>query len=134
MRRRGGDTERGFEIVPNSKRRVVGVKLWGMWDVPLALLYRDAVLQTFTEMGTSPWSVLLDARLFPAQSDEVSRIRVELISAGSMAGMVRIASIVGTAVTRLQTNRVAEEGRVREFRFFDDEEEALEWLDGLNMR
>jgi hypothetical protein len=129
VKRKGGQVGRGFELVTDTRRRVLKVKLWGLWDAKIAADYRAQGLECVREMGSDPWSVLLDARLFPAQAEEVSRVRVELMTIASRTGMRRMASLVGTAVGKLQTSRLVDEGQVREVAFFDDEEDALEWLD-----
>lgn len=128
MKRKGGNLDRGFELVTSTQRRVLKVKLWGLWDAKIAGEYRAQGLECVREMGGAPWAVLLDARLFPAQPEHVSQVRVELMTIASRSGMRRMASLVGTAVGKLQTSRLVDEGHVREVEFFDDEEDALEWL------
>ena|SRR5215467_12346291 len=131
IRRRGGNDVRGYEIVPSPMRRVLGIRIWGLWDYAFVREYRADMLEVIREMSGSPWSVLLDARGFPAQPDDVSAIRLELMVLSKRSGMRRIASLTGSAVTKLQTQRLVEESR-GEVEFFDDEEDALEWIERIS--
>ncbi len=124
----GGDARGGFEIVVDRVGRLVHMRLWGVWHLPLAEEFYATVGGELARVfGGKPWAIIADSRLFGAQSQDVSRLRQEAMSKARDAGCDRIAAIADKVVYAMQFKRIAEESHVGSA-VFQDEEMALAWI------
>ena len=123
-----GDEKAGFEIVTYPAERLIRARVWGFWERPLAILCRDALLASFTEMGLDPWCILSDNTRFAAQKPDVQALISEVMNRGPSMGLHRVAFLVDSPTTRLQMTRLATENHMEGADFFTSEDKAMEWL------
>lgn len=129
MERKRGDAQSGFWLRTDPQRRLVRARVWGLWDLSRATQCRDALLASFTEMGTAPpWHVLSDNTRFPPQRAEVQRLISEVMKKGPKLGLARTAFLIDSAVLRMQMRRLADETQMDGVDFFTSEAEAMAWL------
>jgi hypothetical protein len=122
-----GDQRGGFEIVVDRVGRLVHMKLWGVWHLPVAEEFHSAVDDIARPFAGKSWAIIADSRLFGAQSPDVSRLRQEAMSKARDAGCGKIAAIADKVVYAMQFKRIAEESHVGSA-VFQDEESALAWI------
>ena len=127
LSRRGGDTNGGFEAKIDKRTRLLRVRLWGVWDVPIAEAFVNAVSELGTELGSAPWSSLVDARKFMVQGPQILQLRQESLNRAAMLGCTRMATLVESAVYGLQFKRLSGASHI-ESDLFHDEISALTWL------
>jgi hypothetical protein len=127
----GGDSAAGYEVRIHRPRRLLRFTFWGIWDEPLAREYLSASIEGMHELQTEPggWNVLADLRRYPAQSDEVSRCHAESMKAAQQLGLKRAGNLVAGSLSALQIRRLSTESGLPDFSFFQDEAQALNWLD-----
>jgi hypothetical protein len=125
----GGNEKTGFRISYDQKTRILTLRMWGLWTEELGLRFRDA-MNTAREPLRPPTAsyVLADLRRYPTQKPEVQKIHAELMSKSESHGIRRSANLVAEVLASMQIRRLSHEGKLVEFSFFDDENEAVEWL------
>jgi hypothetical protein len=125
----------GFVVHPNPHSRLMKLDFWGLWDTPTMDAYRTEVLAGIREMSEAPHLVLANARRFIPQRPEVQTRQRELMALHFSSGLVRVASVLDSAVSKMQIKRLFEEaGSPPETRFLTDEKEARDWLAELEPR
>jgi hypothetical protein len=128
MRRwQGGDERGGFEILLDKIERLVHMKLWGVWHLPVAEEFYATVGDLATPFAGKRWAIIADSRLFGAQSPDVSRVRQEAMGKARSLGCEKIAAIADKAVYAMQFKRIAEESHMGSA-IFQDEDSALAWI------
>lgn len=125
--KRAGDEQRGFEVVLDRIGRMIRVKLWGFWEIPMAEAFSSSVVEFGEELRRTSWSALVDSRLFVAQTQRVTEIRQEAMNKLKGLGCTRIAAVTSAAVYTMQFKRIATESHV-ESAVFNDTQTALEWI------
>jgi hypothetical protein len=125
----GGNDQIGFRVSWDAKTRILYLRMWGLWDEPLALLFRDAVTEARQPLRPSlPSYVLADLRRYPTQRPAVQKVHAELMSKSESHGILRSANLVAETLASMQIRRLSHEGGLVEFSFFDDEDKAIAWL------
>ena len=100
----------------------------------------DEMSAAFAALGDSlkgvhleDWRLLLDTRLGPMRNDEAFEKAMKPYRTGFTARFARTATLVKTAVGKLQIARLAREEH-REPHAFDDEAEAIAYLVGAEKK
>lgn len=128
-----GDERRGFELSIDKASRMLRVRLWGLWHVATAALFREGIIKLANEVKRdakgAPWGILVDSRMFVAQSPEVTEVRKRAMVQVGTLGCAKIAAVVDAAVYSIQFKRIASESNIASS-VFKDEASALEWLLG----
>jgi len=125
----GGDKRIGFQVSYDIKTRILYLRMWGLWDEPLGLLFRDAVTEARKPLRAShPSFVLADLRRYPTQKPAIQKIHAELMAKSESHGILRSANLVTEVLSSMQIRRLSHEGKLVEFSFFDSEESAVDWL------
>jgi serine/threonine protein kinase len=122
---RRSNAQGGFEI--GWVGRVVHAELSGVWDVAMATAFCSSVLGIARELAGRPWAILADSREFPAQSQDVARLRQEAMIKIRRLGCEKIASVSSNAAHAMQFSRITLESRVGSG-VFRDEKSALNWI------
>jgi serine/threonine-protein kinase len=126
---RGGNSQVGFEVSYDNVRRILYLRMWGLWDEPLAVQYRDAVMVAMRPLTPArPSYVLADLARYPTQKPAVQKYHAELMGKSASYGITRSANLVSATLTSMQIRRLSQESGIAEFSFFQDEEKAIEWL------
>jgi hypothetical protein len=126
---RGGNSQSGFDVSYDTARRILFLRMWGLWDEPLAARYRDTVLTAMRPLtSTRPSYVLADLVRYPTQKPAVQKYHAELMGKSASHGIRRSANLVATTLTSMQIRRLSQESGIAEFSFFQDEAKAIEWL------
>jgi hypothetical protein len=123
-----GSERAGFRLTADPRARLLEMELWGMWDLPMGVAFRAEIHEALTQMRGAPWVVLALSGRHPPQSEEVRAIHAETMAAGSVAGMVRTAFVIDSALAKMSARRLADETKMQNARFFGDESEARAWL------
>lgn len=125
----GGNSRIGFKVEWDARRRILYLRMWGLWDEALGLRFRDAVNEARAPLRpSSPSFVLADLRRYPTQRPAVQKIHAELMSKSASHGILRSANLVTDVLASMQIRRLSNEGGLVEFSFFDDEDKAIAWL------
>lgn len=117
-----------FEVTADLERRLLRCRLSGRWTRDTVIEYRDAVGQAAERLFAagikrSQINVLLDAREFKAQSQDVAAFYQEQFNRPNMA-VHKVATVASDLVFRLQATRVG----AQEQQLFETERDALDWL------
>jgi hypothetical protein len=130
MKHRAGDESAGFEITTDVMARRLYMRSWGYFDRPLAERCRAALEASHAEMRKGgPWNALCDNKTMLAQKAEVQELISETMEGASLAGLRRIAFVLGSAVAKLQMRRLATGKQLAQVAFFESREEAERWLE-----
>jgi hypothetical protein len=125
----GGNEKAGFRVSYDTKTRILTLRMWGLWNEHVGLLFRDAVTAARKPLRPPIVSfVLADLRNYPTQRPEVQKIHSELMSKSESHGIRRSANLVTDVLSSMQIRRLSHEGKLVEFSFFDNEEDAIAWL------
>lgn len=123
----GGEARGGWEILVDKADRLVHVKLWGVWQLPVAQEFCAKVLEFARSFNGKSWSIVADSTHFGAQSPDVSRARQETMSKLKGLGCDKIAAVVSTVIYAMQFKRITEESHVGGA-VFQDEKSAMDWI------
>jgi hypothetical protein len=128
----GGDERTGFDVQIEHGQRLVVMRAWGFWSIPLARESIKVLLESYRELHTTrlPWYFLADHRKFPAQSAEVQAEISSTIRDAIKLGMKRSASVLDSTITKLQIRRLTGGSGLPMdvFAFFNSETQARKWL------
>jgi len=124
---RVGDDRHGFELTLDRPRRLLRLRMWGLWDVEIGEQFRTHTLRHGRGLMGAPWAMVADAREFVAQSAAVTEIRKETMTKCLSMGCTKIAALVGQTVHGMQFKRIANESHVGSA-VFSDETAALAWV------
>jgi hypothetical protein len=122
-----GDDRGGFEISLDRTRRILRIRMWGLWATSVGEQFRNQVLRLGRGLMGGPWAIFADARDFYAQSAAVTEYRKEGMTKSLAMGCTKIAALVGHAVHGMQFKRIANESHVGSA-VFSDEAAALAWV------
>jgi hypothetical protein len=116
-----------FTVRIDVPRKYVEICLIGLWDDAIAQRFERELrgLLPALPQGGCPigeQNTLFDSTAFPVQSQDVTA-RLAGMAADRSIGSRRIAVLVSSALSKLQTRRIAPGYGV-----FDDREEAMHWL------
>jgi hypothetical protein len=126
---RGGNSQVGFEVSYDPATRILYLRMWGLWDEPLAVHYRDSVLSAMRPLAPAqPSYVLADLARYPTQKPAVQKYHAELMGKSAAHGITRSVNLVSNTLTSMQIRRLSQESGIAEFSFFQDEAKAIEWL------
>jgi hypothetical protein len=123
---RVGDDRGGFELSVDRTRRLIRLRMWGMWDLSVGEQFRTNVLRYGHGLEGAPWSIIADSRAFVAQSAAIAEIRKDVMTRIVPMGCRKIAALVEQAVYAMQFKRIANESHVGSA-VFHDEEAAIVW-------
>ncbi|MEO5730583.1 MAG: hypothetical protein ABI134_27630 [Byssovorax sp.] len=130
--KRGGDERAGFDIQMEPGRRLMVLRAWGFWSMPLAKECSKALLESYRELHTTglPWYFLVDHSRFPAQAVEIQAEISTTVRDAIRLGMKRSASVLDSTVTKLQIRRLTGVSGLPMdvFAFFTQESQARKWL------
>ena len=121
-----GDDRAGFELSVDRGRRLIRLRMWGMWDLSIGEQFRTNVLRYGHGLEGAPWSILADSRGFVAQSAAIAEIRRDVMTRIVPMGCRKIAALVEQAVYAMQFKRIANESHVGSA-VFHDEDAAIAW-------
>src|SRR5580698_7796119 len=124
---RVGDDRHGFELTLDRPRRLLRLRMWGLWDIETGEQFRTHTLRHGRGLMGAPWAMLADAREFVAQSAAVTEFRKEVMTKSLAMGCTKIAALVGQTVHGMQFKRIANESHVGSA-VFSDEAAALAWV------
>lgn len=122
-----GDERAGFELSVDRARRLIRLRMWGMWDLSVGEQFRSSVLRYARGLEGAPWSILADSREFVAQSAAISEIRRDVMTKIVPMGCHKIGALVEQAVYAMQFKRIANESHVGSA-VFHDEDAAIAWV------
>jgi hypothetical protein len=123
-----GDEHAGFEATLDKPHRLVRLRLWGHWTMPIAEEFSSTVFRFADELKGHKWSILTDSRKFGAQAPTVAQLRQQMMARVHTQGCVKIAAIAPQqAVYAMQFRRISDESHM-ESGIFYDETSALAWL------
>lgn|GEM_PF-1948038 len=125
----GGNGSSGFRVRATDDN-ILRLECFGVWDVGVAEAYREVLtryMQAMKDAGAT-WWVCADIQNFPPQRDDVAQVHQELMALAVQWGMAAAASVVSSAMTQLQIQRLADHGGIDVFAFHQDEESARSWL------
>jgi hypothetical protein len=126
---RGGNSQTGYEVSYDPTTRILYLRMWGLWDEPLAISYRDAVIAAMKPLNPQrPSFVLADLARYPTQKPAVQKYHAELMGKSAAHGITRSANLVEATLTSMQIRRLSQESGIAEFSFFQNEKRAVEWL------
>jgi len=122
--------EKGYELIFDETRRVLQIRLWGLWDAELAKNFVGEFEKTVQEIGATgkQWYILADITRFPPQFSEIQQFLTKAMGMTKTYGMKKAARIVDNTITKLQIARLSEETHFPENSFFRSEDEAIQWL------
>ena len=118
-----------FEISTDVPRRLLMIKMSGLWEVATVEAYREAVIAAGERLIASGCKAdqilaLVDVREGGPQSQEVVAAYRERVEAHGLAAPKRLATVVASALLKRQIERIG----VSNQRVFTDERAALDWL------
>lgn len=130
--RSGGDERAGFDVQIEREPRLIVMRAWGFWSMPVAKESVKSLLDSYKELSAArtPWYFLVDHRKFPAQAVEVQAEISTTVRDAVRLGMKRSASVLDSTITKLQIRRLtgASGLPLDVFAFFTSETEARKWL------
>lgn len=126
---RVGDEHSGFEMSVDSSRRLLRIRMWGLWDESTGEQFRNSALGLGATFKGASWSMFADARNFVAQSAAVTEYRKQVMLRSVAMGCKKIAAVVTQAAHGMQFKRIANESQVGSATF-QDEASAMAWLFG----
>lgn len=122
-----GDEHHGFEMSVDRPKRLLRIRMWGLWDEPTGEQFVKAALTFARGLEGAPWYMLADATRFMAQSTAVTELRKQLMVKILSMGCQKVAAVVSQAVHGMQFKRIANESHIGGATF-PDEESAMAWL------
>ena len=129
---RGGDERAGFDVQIEHGQKLIVLRAWGFWSMPLAKECIKALLESYRELHAtgSPWCFLADHRKFPAQAVDVQAEISTTVRDAVKLGVKRSASILDSTITKLQIRRLtgASGLPMDVHAFFTSEDQARKWL------
>jgi hypothetical protein len=125
-----GTDRAGFELSVDRPKRLIRLRMWGMWDLSIGEQFRTNVLAYGRGLEGAPWSILADSREFVAQSAAIAEIRKDVMMKILPMGCQKIAALVEQTVYAMQFKRIANESHVGSG-VFHDEAAALAWVTDL---
>ena len=130
--KRGGDERAGYELQIEHGPRLLVLRAWGFWSMPLAQEAIKGLLESYRELNATglPWYFLADHRKYPAQAVDVQTEISGTVRDAIRLGMKRSASILDSTITKLQIRRLtgASGLPMDVFAFFTSEDQARKWL------
>ena len=118
----------GSEFWLDEERRLLRIKLWGMWKQADLEAFQRGFREQLKKLGRGPFCVYADISECPPQNPEIADGCQQMMVSARQAGMTRAANIVHHATTKLQIKRMSNEAHTSNFRFFNSEKEAMAWL------
>jgi hypothetical protein len=111
---------------------------WGLWDVPLARTFGDAIERAVGEMAASgaPYVAISDSSRHPPQREEVQAIKLAKMQLSQkLGGHQRNAIVIAeNAVGQMQVQRLLRESGKNDLtRMFSDAQKAREWIFGADV-
>lgn len=115
----------GLAYAPASNRILVEIR--GLWTVDTVREFAAAsgAFAQQIRATRADYDVLIDSRDFPVQTNEVADLLPSIAEAGLTLTSGRAASVVGSALNKLQAERTQTHPRMR---IFMTVEEAEAWL------
>jgi serine/threonine-protein kinase len=127
---RHGDERTGFSIFADRHTRTLRFEFWGLWDLPLAEQFREAVLTAYRVLEpVRPWVALSDSTRWVPQRAEVQEVHKQAMALAPSFGFTKAAILVNSALSQMQIRRLFEEAKNPAIRFFQDERDALAWIE-----
>ncbi len=122
------DTQAGFEVRLDRQERLIRMRLWGHWSAATCQHFCETMVRFAGELQHGPrWAMLTDSREFPAQTQEVTRMRQEAMVKLARMGCAKLAAIAHQPVYAMQLRRIADPSGLAGA-VFADEASALAWL------
>ena len=122
-----GDKSAGFELTMDKPKRLIRLRMWGLWSLSVAEEFRSAVLRYGRVLQGEPWYILADSREYMAQSSAIADIRKDVMARILTMGCQRIAALAAQTAYKMQFKRIANESHVASA-VFHNEAEALAWI------
>jgi hypothetical protein len=127
---RDGDESAGYEVRIDRARRLLRFEFWGYWQLGLGISYRDTCIAAMKRLSPGGrWCVLANISRYPAQKPEVAKCHADTMVVAGPLGMARAANLVDNTLSQMQIRRLSQESGLPEFAFFQDENEAIAWLE-----
>lgn len=116
-----------FDIRFDPRDPILFLRLSGFWTLPIALAFEAALQDAGRDLRLAEkcTGTLSDSRAFPVQSEEVGAVLARIRLAGPGHEPWPTAIVVGSALNKLQAERVMKRDNVR---VFLDMDEARAWL------
>lgn len=118
-----GDAESGFSVEHNAGARIVRVRAWGFWRLEVAAGFARAVVSE-CRVGETV-GLLVDVTHLLPQRNEGQTAFGELMIALRTIGLVGVAVVVSSTITKMQLLRIAKERGVRDWSYFSSDLEAM---------
>jgi hypothetical protein len=122
-----GDDVEGFFIHLDEPKRLIHMRLWGLWELATAQQFLSKVVELADRLRGSPWGMLIDGRRFLTQSPKITEIREAAMHRVAGLGCTFMANVVTSASYQMQFSRIAAASHIRA-QVFLDEITAREWL------
>jgi hypothetical protein len=124
---RHGDDVEGFFLHLDEPKRLLHMRLWGLWETETAEVFVAHILEFADRLRGSPWGILIDGRRFVAQSPKITEMREATMRKVAGLGCTRMANVVTSAAYQMQFNRITAASHIQA-QVFLDEIAAREWL------
>ena len=115
-----------FEV--DGVKKILKFKMIGSWDIKDGDDWGEEFKQKSKSLLGGKWYVLADLSEFPAQKSEIQQKLAELMEFAGKNGMKKAANLVQKQLSKMQIERLSAESGLPAFSFFQDENEAIEWL------
>lgn len=116
-----------FEVIADHRQRLLHITMRGFWDAETMKAYMRCVRQKMAELQqTGPCKyILIDMVDFAIQSKDIAEGHAENLRVVKKRGEARVALVIQSALSKLQTARVASDTGHSTFK---TEAEARAWL------
>jgi hypothetical protein len=118
--RKYGDKVEGFVIELDEPKRLIRLRLWGLWETATAERFVTDVVEFADRLRGSPWEVLIDGRRFLAQSPKIAEMRERTMRKMAMLGCTGMANVVASASYHMQFSRIAAASHIQARVFLDE--------------
>lgn len=116
-----------FSIIP--EHRIMKEKMYGFWNKEIAARYFEDYKKAVQPLLGKPWVKCLDLRDWHPSNPKVMKLLSKHINWAIKHNMKLSANIVTQNIPELQMNTILKSGiPVLTYKFFKDEETAMEWL------
>lgn len=116
-----------FSIIPG--RRILDERMLGFWNKEIAQRYHEDFKAAVAPLTGKPWVRCLDMRKWHPSNPKVMKILTRHINWTIKHNMKLSANIVITPIPRLQMNTIMKNGVPLGYRFFENHDDALAWLE-----
>lgn len=123
-----GNEEHGFVYSIDLPNNHLNIRVWGFWNLDLVEEFKKEIIQAIEELKGVSWKLLVDFSDFRAQRDAINEVFEEILVGATDNGLIRVAAVITSALTRLQVKRFAELSNEHNWSFHTNKEDAEQSL------